>query len=182
MVRERRLLHVLLAVVLLAPLPGCGYSLAGRGSFLPASIRVIGVPLFTNNTNVFELDRRITEKVRAELAGRGKYRVEATAQGADAVLSGVISSVTVTPTATDPTKQASSYVFTLTASVELRMAGEGGKVIWANPSLQFREEYPVTSATQVSDPTAFLGNDINAQERLATEFARSVVAAMLEAF
>jgi hypothetical protein len=29
---------------------GCGYSLAGRGSFLPAYIKRIGVPQFTNNT------------------------------------------------------------------------------------------------------------------------------------
>ena len=27
---------------------GCGYSLAGRGNALPASIRVIGVPPITN--------------------------------------------------------------------------------------------------------------------------------------
>jgi hypothetical protein len=29
-------------------LPGCGYSLAGRGSFLPDYIKVIGVPTFAN--------------------------------------------------------------------------------------------------------------------------------------
>ena len=62
----------LLVLCLLLPLAGCGYSLAGRGSFLPASIKVIGIPLFTNNTNVFELERRVTDKVRAEFIGRGK--------------------------------------------------------------------------------------------------------------
>ena len=40
---------------------GCGYSLAGRGSFLPAYIKRIGVPQFTNNTSVFDLDRQVTE-------------------------------------------------------------------------------------------------------------------------
>ena len=35
---------------------GCGYSLAGRGSFLPAYIKTIGVPQFTNRTAVFDLD------------------------------------------------------------------------------------------------------------------------------
>ena len=50
MSRAARLsLIVLLAI---APLGwGCGYSLAGRGSFLPAYIRNIGVPPFTNNTH-----------------------------------------------------------------------------------------------------------------------------------
>ena len=181
----RPLLHVLAALLLIVPSSGCGYSLAGRGSFLPANIRVIGVPLFTNNTNVFELERRITEKVRGELSGRGKYRVEPTVAGpppADAVLTGVISAVTFTPTAWNTANQATRYVLALTASVELRAAGEGGKVIWTNPSLQFREEYEVTSTTFASDAAAFLGSDVNAQERLATEFARTVISAMLEAF
>ena len=31
---------------------GCGYSLAGRGSFLPAYIKTIGVPQFTNQTSI----------------------------------------------------------------------------------------------------------------------------------
>ena len=178
----RPLLHVLAALLLIASSSGCGYSLAGRGSFLPANIKVIGVPLFTNNTNVFDLDRRITEKVRGELSGRGKYRVEPTTTGADAILTGVISSVTFTPTAWNTANQATRYVLALTASVELRAAGEGGKVIWSNPSLQFREEYEVTSTTFATDAAAFLGSDANAVERLATEFARSVIAAMLEAF
>jgi outer membrane lipopolysaccharide assembly protein LptE/RlpB len=171
------------ALLLLVCLAGCGYSLAGRGSFLPASIKVIAVPLFTNNTNVFELERRVTDKVRGELSGRGKYRVEAsTTRPHDAVLSGVITSVTLAPSAFNTAGQATRYVLTLTANVELKTAGEDGKVIWGNPSLQFREEYDVTSSTQASDAAAFLGNDVNALERLATEFARSVISAMLEAF
>lgn len=181
--RFRFCVQLLLVLVLLAPLSGCGYSLAGRGSFLPANIKVIAVPLFTNNTNVFELDRRVTEKVRAELLGRGKYRIESsTDRPHDAILSGVISSVTITPAAFNAQNLATQLVLTMTASVELRAAGEGGKVLWSNPSLQFREEYPVKSAVVETDVSAFLANDVNALERLATEFARSVVAAMLEAF
>lgn len=172
-----------LFLALLAPLVGCGYSLAGRGSFLPANIKVILVPLFTNNTNVFELDRRVTDKVRAELAGRGKYRVESAADKPhDAILSGVISSVTLAPSAFNQQNLATRVVLTMTASVELRAVGEGGKVLWSNPSMQFREEYDVKSAVVESDVSAFFANDVNALERLASEFARSVIAAMLEAF
>ena len=180
---HRPRLQLALLFALLIPLSACGYSLAGRGSFLPASVKVIAVPLFTNNTNVFELERRVTDKVRGELAGRGKYRIEAsTTRPHDAVLSGVISSVTIAPSAVNAANLSSSYVLTMTASVELRMAGENGKVIWSNPSLQFREEYPVKSGVVETDVSAFLANDVNALERLASEFARSVVSAMLEAF
>ena len=45
---------------------GCGYSLAGRGSFLPSYIKAIGVPTFVNRTPVFNVETTLTEKVRRE--------------------------------------------------------------------------------------------------------------------
>ena len=88
-----------IVVVALAVLvqSGCGYSLAGRGSFLPVYIKRIGIPLFTNATTVFELDRRVTDKVRAEFIGRGKYAVTNDAIGADAMLTGEIVNISVQP-------------------------------------------------------------------------------------
>src|SRR5262249_19812372 len=52
---------------------GCGYSLAGRGSFLPSYVKTIGIPTFVNRTTVFNLETLLTQKVRAEFIGRGKY-------------------------------------------------------------------------------------------------------------
>ena len=158
----------------------CGYSLAGRGSFLPAYIRVIGVPLFQNQTAVYDVERQITEKVRAEFRGRGKYKVELAETGADAVLSGEITSITLAPAAFTENQQASRYVLTLIAKVEFKDL-KANKVLWANPAWPFREEYELTNTASV-DPNAFLGQDANALERLASEFARSVVSAILEAF
>ena len=71
---RRARLAVAIAMLAIAQ-AGCGYSLAGRGSFLPAYIKRIGVPQFTNNTAVFELDRQVTERVRSEFIGRGKWTV-----------------------------------------------------------------------------------------------------------
>ena len=61
-------------------LQGCGYSLAGRGSFLPDYIKTIGIPMFANRTAVFNLETQLTEKVRAEFIGRGKYKILPDAQ------------------------------------------------------------------------------------------------------
>jgi hypothetical protein len=163
-------------------LSGCGYSLAGRGSFLPAYIRNIAVPMFTNATAVFDVERRITERVRTEFISRGRYTIltEQT-EGADAVLTGTISAITLTPAALTTEQQASRYLLTLIASVEFRDL-KAGKVIWQNPSLQFREEYELTTGQSAGDVGAFFGQNTNAEERLATEFARSVVSSILEAF
>jgi hypothetical protein len=56
------------------------------------------------------------------------------------------------------------------------------KILWSNPGMQFTEQYDVTTVTTGLDANAFLGQDANALERLATEFARALVSAILEAF
>lgn len=159
----------------------CGYSLAGRGSFLPAYIRRIAVPMFTNTTTIFDVERRITERVRSEFISRGRYTVTEEQAGADAVLTGEISAITLAPAAFTAEQQASRYVLTLVAKVEFRDL-KAGKTLWQNPSLQFREEYEITTGQTAGDVTAFFGQNTNALERLANEFARSVVSSILEAF
>src|SRR3954466_3215978 len=110
---------------------GCGYSLAGRGSFLPPYIKTIGVPLFVNNTAVFEIERRVTDKVRAELSGRGRYTVLPEATAVDAVLSGEIIAITLTPAAFNQQQQATAYTLTLIAKIEFRDL-KSNKVVWQN--------------------------------------------------
>jgi hypothetical protein len=160
---------------------GCGYSLAGRGSFLHESIKTIGVPLFTNSSQVFDIERRLTERVRSEFIGRGKYRVLPDTTGADAVLTGEISSVTLTPSSFNEQQLATRYVITVTTRLEFKDV-RADKILWSNPAWQFREEYELTNATQATDVNAFFGQEANALDRIAQNFARSVVSAILEAF
>ncbi len=175
-------MKLLRGVLLLAVLAhtGCGYSLAGRGSFLPAYIVRIGVPQFVNNTAVFDLDRQVSERVRTEFIGRGKYTIVPDATGVDALLTGTISSVTLTPVAFNTAQQATRYALTLTASVVFKDM-RANKVLWTNPSMQYREEFAL-NPTNALDTTTFLDQDVNARERMANEFARALVSAILEAF
>lgn len=178
-------LHLVVAwslVVVTAMLSsGCGYSLAGRGSFLPTYIKTIGVPMFQNDTSVYEVERKVTERVISELIGRGHYTVLPQSTQVDAVLAGEIVAISLVPSGFNQQQQASRYVLTLVAKVELRDL-KANKVLWANPSLQFSEQFDMSSASSPTDANAFLRQDANAMDRLATEFARAVVSAMLEAF
>ena len=135
-----KILRAALLLALVVAHTGCGYSLAGRGSFLPAYIQRIGIPQFVNSTAVFDLDRQVTEKVRTEFIGRGKYAIVPDATGVDALLTGTISSVTLTPVAFNTSQQATRYALTLTATVEFKDM-RANKVLWTNPSMQYREEH-----------------------------------------
>jgi hypothetical protein len=161
--------------------PGCGYSLAGRGSFLPIYIKTIGIPAFVNRTVVFNLETLLTQKVRSEFIGRGKYQVLPEATGVDALLVGEVTAVSIQPASFSTQQLASRYAIQMSARIELRDMREN-KVLWENPSLVFRQEYDATGGRTVLDPAAFFQQDANALERISTEFARTIVSAILEAF
>ena len=160
--------------------PGCGYALAGRGSFLPAYIQTIGIPQFGNVTP-YEIEQAFTAHVRSEFIGRGKYKVLPETTGVDAVLTGEIESLTIVPASFTDQNQASRYFVNVVAKMEFRDL-KTNNVLWENPSLVFREEYEATQGTNALDPNAFFGQEANALERITTEFARTVVSSILEAF
>jgi len=177
----RRGLGMALALPALLGLTGCGYALAGRGSNLPSYIKTVGIPMFANNTQLFQVEQVLTERVRQEFISRGRYEVVPADSGVDAVLTGQILSITVAPSAFNSQQQATRYMIALTSRIEFRDL-KANTVIWENQSLVFREEYDVATVGSVTDPAAFFGQDQNALERVATNFARSVVNSILEAF
>jgi hypothetical protein len=183
-VNTRKAASLILVVSALAS-ASCGYTLAGRGSFLPDSIRTIGVPAFGNRTPYYEVGQVLTESVRAELIGRGKYKVLPQETGVDALLKAEITSLSLAPSGFNSDQQATRYAATIVVSVQLVQVSDN-KVLWQNPSQVFREEYALTSGTTGAgatlDPAVFFGQSSNAVGRMASDFARSVVSAILEAF
>lgn len=161
---------------------GCGYALAGRGSFLPADIRTVGIPQLQNQSTFFNVEQVLTEKVRNEFIGRGKYSVVTDEAGADAVLTGAVTGISVAPVGFTDQQLASRYLFTLT----MRMAFTDTRtmrVLWSNDALTFREEYELaTRGTTAIQGASFLDQERSSFDRIATDVARTVVTAILEAF
>ena len=161
---------------------GCGYALAGRGSFLPAYIRTVGIPQLENQTTFFQVEQILTDRVRTEFIGRGKYAVVPQETGADAVLTGSITGISVQPVALTETQLASRYRFTMTMRVRFTDA-RTNEVLWFNDSLSFSQEYDLSSASNVQlEGASFLDQERNSYERISTDIARTVVTAILEAF
>jgi hypothetical protein len=161
---------------------GCGYSLAGRGDFLPAHIKVIAIPSFQNVTDRPELGEIFTEKVVEEFASRGKYVILAEELGADAVLSGKVTVFQLVPAVLqsgeqeETANQAARYTVNIRAEVIFTDMIED-KEIWSDASFSFREEYEIGE-----DPEQFFDQEGMALERLAEEFAKTLVSRILEAF
>ena len=157
----------------------CGYALQGRGITTDPSIKRIGVPLFKDRSGKLGLDARVTQAVMEELLKRGRFTVVREATNVDAVVEGEIQSWNVLPVSFsgDPgSTQASRYAISLTASVVYRKIGQK-EPIWSNDAFSQRDEYDVGE-----NASTYFDREGQSIERLAASFARSLVAAMLEAF
>ena len=173
-----------LAVVALAGLcaSGCGYALAGRGAFLPDDIVTVGVPLLENTTTFFDVEQVLTEKIRTEFIGRGRYQVVATDVGADAVLSGTIISISFQPVGFSDQQLASRYLATVRMRVDFTDA-RTSEILWSNATMTFSDEYELSTEGAVAiEGGAFLDQERNAFDRISDDVARAVVTAILEAF
>jgi hypothetical protein len=172
----------LLALVPAVAATGCGYTLAGRGSFLPAYIQTIGIPAFGNTTSYATVEQIFTDKVRIEFQSRGQYTVVPTDTGADGVVRGTITGIAAVPVAYTDAQLARRYRFTIVVAVKFEDVKQQ-KTLWENPALNFSDEYELASANSAGlDASAFLGQERAAVDRLSADFARSVVSAILEAF
>ena len=171
-----------LAVLAAGLSSSCGYALAGRGSFLPAYIRVLGIPMFGNATPYQTVEQVFTQKVRLEFQSSRRYTVVPTDEGADGIVRGQIMSISAQPVSLTDTQLASRYRVTVVVKIAFEDV-KARKVLWENPSLSFSDEYELASpGTSGADVSAFIGNERVAMERLSEDFARSVVSAILEAF
>ena len=92
----------------------------------------------------------------------------------DAVLHGTILTQTVAPlTYNTSTQQSSSFLITLVVSITLN--DREGKVLFENKNYTFRQQYQSTT-----NLATFFDESPAAEERLSREFARALVADVLE--
>lgn len=159
----------------------CGYALAGRGSFLPAYIKTLGIPMFGNATPYQSVEQLFTQKVRLEFQSSRRYTVVPSDEGVDGVVRGEIEAISLQPVGLNDQQLASRSRVTVTVKVRFEDVKEG-KTLWENPALSFSDEYELANPSSGQDVSALIGNDRVAMDRLSTDFARTVVSAILEAF
>jgi hypothetical protein len=162
------------AAVLLG-LSGCGYHTLGAATHLPPDARTLAIPVFATRTEAYHTEVAMTDAVIREFAARSRLRITPKDGGdPDVMLRGTILKEVVAPlTYNTTTQQSSSYLITVVASVSL--TDRAGKTLYENKNYTFREQYQSTT-----DLPTFLDESPAAIERLSRDFARALVADVLE--
>ena len=156
---------------------GCGYHTLGAATHLPPDARTLYVPIFATRTEAYHTETAMTNAVIREFVTRSRLRVTPVEGGdPDVILHGTILKEVVAPlTYNTSTQQSSSFLITMVVSVTL--TGRDGKVLYENRNYVFRQQYQSTTDL----PTFFQENPA-ALQRLSREFARALVADVLEGF
>lgn len=170
----RRLLPIAFALPLVT-LCGCGYHAVGAATHLPPDAHTLAVPIFATHTEAYHTEAALTDAVIREFAARSRVRVTPSdSANADVVLHGTILNETVAPlTYNTTTQQSSSFQITLVVSVVMKE--RDGKVLYENKNYVFRGQYQSTT-----DLPTFLDESPAAVDRISRDFARALVADVLE--
>lgn len=143
---------------------------------LPSRIKTVAVPAFQNDALRYKVESRFTEAVVNELIRRGRgLRVQGSREGADAVIEGVIKSFSYGGVLLDDRGRARIFEVTIEAAVTVRDQTQN-RVLYDNQNFVFRGEYEFAN-----DPRNFFNEEDPAVQRMARNFAESIVSTLTNA-
>jgi len=145
---------------------------------LPSRIKTVAVPAFQMGPQAlrYRIGSRFTEAVVNELVHRGRgLRVQGEREGADAVIEGYIKSFSYGGVLLDDKGRARIFEVTIEVAVTVRDQTEN-RVLYDNQNFVFRGEYEFAN-----DPRNFFNEEDPAVQRMARNFAESIVSTLTNA-
>ena len=174
--RTSRILLLISILLLTCSFKEC-YKQAGKGEALPAHIKTIAIPPFQNPSLRYKVEQRFTSAMIDEVLRRQRaLQVVSKAEGADAVVLGTIKLFAYRGVLLDDFGRARVFEITVVAGITIKDQTKN-KVLYDNQNYVFKTEYEITG-----DPNTFFNEEGPAVERLARDFAKSVLTMVMEGF
>ncbi len=157
---------------------GCGYRVAsGRSPILPQQVKTIAVPVFTNQTFEYKIEQSLTAAVIHELLTRTRYRVQSSTEKSDAIVRGIVTSISSGAIEFDPNTGRTTKVL-ITVGVRVSVVdSKTGQLLRNASDMVFREPYELSS-----DPTTYFAEGSPAVARLSRDVAASLVSTIVNDF
>jgi hypothetical protein len=153
----------------------CGYKQAGKGKSLPPDVKTIAIPIFKNTSLKYRCEQRFTQAVMEEVLRRARgLRVTTATEDADVVLEGDIRSFRAVGAILDDQGRTRVWDVKLIVAVVIRYV-KTNKIVYENPRMTFSGEYQLSG-----DPESFFDEENPAIDRIAREFAQSIVSTIME--
>jgi len=167
-----KIIWVVFAILwFLAFLSACGYMFAGGGS-LPSGIKTVCVTMLTNRTSETGVENTFTNDLIYEFTRNGKI---ASIDKADALLSGVVKSMSIETISRSGAQ--TSIERRVTITLDLKLTDNDGRIIWSVKGVSGNEAYDVAS-----DKLSTEQNRRNAISTLSERLAEKVYNSLTEDF
>jgi lipopolysaccharide assembly LptE-like protein len=175
----RKIFHSTLLITLL--LSVCSftecYKRADQGNALPKHIKTLAIPAFQNPSLRYKVEQRFTQAMIDEVLRRTRsLNIVSATEGADAVMEGTIKNFYYRPVLINDTGRARMFDVTIIVGVTVRDQTKN-KVIFKNDTYVFRNEYEISG-----DPQTYFNEEGPAVDRMARDFAKSVLTTIMEGF
>ncbi len=145
---------------------GCGYRFSGGGSF-PSGIKTVFVEIFENHTSETGIEQKFTNDLIYEITRNGSVNF-AGKEGADGIISGII--VSSTTDTVSPRGVTAASERRVRVTVDLKLAGRDGKVVWSAKGVSSNIAYVVAPTNDQTEE-----NKREAIEQISEELAESVL-------
>jgi hypothetical protein len=166
---------MLLAIMLSMIVDVCGYKPAGKGKSLPADIKTIAVPVFQNTSLKYRVEQRFTGAVIDEILKRARaLHVVTSQESADAVINGDIRGFRASGSILDNRGRTRVWDVRIIVSIVVRDL-RSHKILFQNPRLVFEGQYELSD-----DPQSFFNEENSAVDRIARDFAQTIVTTIME--
>jgi len=168
----KRIISSILVLGFISFWAGCGYKVSGSGKYFPEDLKTIAIPDFENRTTRAEAEQFVTYAIRNEFIQRSAMKLVDRTDRADALLEGEITRFSVNPLSYSYIGSANQYTVSITLKVTLINLKTNG-IIYQNNNMVFTEDYEIESGD-------FFSQETDAVEKIAGQFARGIVSALLE--
>jgi outer membrane lipopolysaccharide assembly protein LptE/RlpB len=141
----RNIAFVLLCTVVLN---ACGYRFAGQGQY-PRGVEKILIEVFENRTSNVGVERVVTNQVIFEFTRQREKSLTNRAEDADAILKGVIRTISTQTIARVGTEVASQREVVMTVDLQL-VQQDGRQVLWSAKGISDRQAYDVVEGSSIA--------------------------------
>ncbi len=156
---------------------GCGYRFSQGGEHIPEDVRRVYVDNFTNETSEAYVENYIRNGFIDQFRRSNRFRITDGKESADAVLTGRIKNIRMTPLASDQFDKATVTRVWMVVGVQFQNR-ESGKVIYDNPNLTGDQAYSVDP----SDTNRTSMNKSAALQKLSVDLAEKGYGLILSGF
>ncbi len=137
----KRHASILLALILILLLSGCGYRFAPAGETMGSEIREVYIDTFTNHTSEAYVENYVRNAFINQFIRGNRFTSAYEKEPSDAVLSGKITGLSSSHVSYEKNDTAREDTVSLSLDVEFK--DSEGTILWAKKSLSGREAYRI---------------------------------------